>query len=412
MKEPDPVRSARLGLGQQLAQLRKEAGLTQHQLAPLIGYSRTTVANVEVGRQLADRAFWVRADGALESGAVLTLEYDSISAQHERLEQPDFAAGPSILQVSSVGAGEADIAAIRAVAEAFTAADRRVGGGRLYQAVAAYLETEIGPRLGQGTQGQALFAASASLASVAAWMAHDGGDNQTAQQRFRQSYRFATAAGDPTLIADICTGMAHLATQLNEPREAIRIAERGLDSLQRGPASYRLTARLHAMRARGLAVKADARSTYRALRQAEEALAWVRPDEPGEWVSHFDRGSLCAEAATCLRDINDLAGAEEHARTVISLRDGDRVRSRAFGQLSLAQTLVGLGRVDEAAKLGQDVCAAAPTLTSARVLDQLRDLGAVLGTYAGSTVVDDFHERLLHITAADTTQGKEPEWPL
>lgn len=410
MKEPDPIRSARLGLGQQLAQLRKEAGLTQHQLAPLIGYSRTTVANVEVGRQLADRAFWVRVDAAFESGAALTLEYDSIGAQHGPPRQLEARAAPSMLQVP--GAGDADIAAIRAVAEAFTAADRRVGGGRLYQAVAAYLETEIGPRLGQGTQGQALFAASASLASVAAWMAHDGGDNQTAQQRFRQSYGFATAAGDPTLIADICTGMAHLASELNEPKEAIRIAERGLDSLQHGPTSYRLTARLHAMRARGLAVKGDASATYRVLRQAEQALARVRPDDPGEWVSHFDLGSLCAEAATCLRGINDLAGAEEHARTVLELRDGDRVRSRAFGQLSLAQTFVARGRVDEAAKLGQDVCAAAPTLTSARVLDQLRGLGSALGTYAGSTVVDDFHDRLLHITAAGTTQGKEPEWPL
>jgi DNA-binding XRE family transcriptional regulator len=42
---------ARRALGRQLAALRKAAGYSQHEFAPLTHYARSTSANVEVGRQ-------------------------------------------------------------------------------------------------------------------------------------------------------------------------------------------------------------------------------------------------------------------------------------------------------------------------------------------------------------------------
>jgi hypothetical protein len=67
--------------------------------------------------------------------------------------------------------------------------------------------------------------------------------------------------------------------------------------------------------------------------------------------------------------------AEHHAREVIRLRSGDRVRSRAFGQLTLANVLTEAGRIDEAALLGQEVCQLTPSLSSARVVQRLNELG-------------------------------------
>ncbi len=57
---------------------------------------------------------------------------------------------------------------------------------------------------------------------------------------------------------------------------------------------------------------------------------------------------------------------------------GDRVRSRAFGKLTLARVLVHAGRPDEAAAHGRAVCAVAPSLSSVRVHRQLTGLGAAL----------------------------------
>lgn len=53
-------------LGRQLAASRRAAGLSQEQLAGLAAYSRSTVANVETGRQHVGREFWVQCDRAAD----------------------------------------------------------------------------------------------------------------------------------------------------------------------------------------------------------------------------------------------------------------------------------------------------------------------------------------------------------
>jgi DNA-binding XRE family transcriptional regulator len=47
-------------LGHQLAACRRAAGLNQERLAALTDYSRSTVANVETGRQRVGPDFWRR----------------------------------------------------------------------------------------------------------------------------------------------------------------------------------------------------------------------------------------------------------------------------------------------------------------------------------------------------------------
>ncbi|MGH3907236.1 MAG: helix-turn-helix domain-containing protein, partial [Pseudonocardiaceae bacterium] len=42
---------ARRMLGRRLAELRKAAGCSQHEFAPVTLYARSTLANVEIGRQ-------------------------------------------------------------------------------------------------------------------------------------------------------------------------------------------------------------------------------------------------------------------------------------------------------------------------------------------------------------------------
>jgi helix-turn-helix protein len=56
------------------------AGYSQIELAPPTVYGRSTVANVEVGRQSVGRDFWERADGALAATGALTRAYDDLQA--------------------------------------------------------------------------------------------------------------------------------------------------------------------------------------------------------------------------------------------------------------------------------------------------------------------------------------------
>jgi hypothetical protein len=286
------------------------------------------------------------------------------------------------------------------MADSFQAADRRVGGGQMYGTVVRYLRTEIGPRLvdATGSAEAGLFAAACSLTHIAGWYAHDSGDDAAARNHFGRAYRLASAAENVALAGNVCASMSHLAGQLDQPADAVRIAGVGLDRTAAVPGTLGLSARLHAMRARGLAAHGDRHACTAALDSAERALAAGHDEAPAEWIAGFDEASLASEAALCLRQLGDLAGAERHAQRVIELRVGDRVRSRAFGKLILAGVLVDAGRVDEAAAIGTELCAIAGQLTSARVRARLDRLGAVLRYHAASPAVASFLDALASIT--------------
>lgn len=67
-------------LGRQLAALRRQARLTQQQLAARAGFSRSTVSVAEIGRQAHAREFWAACDKALGTGRVLTGGFAQIEA--------------------------------------------------------------------------------------------------------------------------------------------------------------------------------------------------------------------------------------------------------------------------------------------------------------------------------------------
>jgi DNA-binding XRE family transcriptional regulator len=87
-------------LGCQLAALRREAGLTQHGLAALAGFSRTTVSMAEIGRQSQAREFWQACDKALDTGGVLAAGAGQIDAVRDAEQR---AAALVVAPVSSPG---------------------------------------------------------------------------------------------------------------------------------------------------------------------------------------------------------------------------------------------------------------------------------------------------------------------
>ena len=72
------VAQMRRALGQQLAAMRNRAGLSQWELAPLTGYSRSTLSDAELGRHRLRREFWLRCDDLLRADSRLVVSYDRI----------------------------------------------------------------------------------------------------------------------------------------------------------------------------------------------------------------------------------------------------------------------------------------------------------------------------------------------
>ena len=88
--DPQAITEARRALGRQLATFRDAAGLIQGDLASLVHYGRSTIANVETGRQSCRRSFWESCDEVLRAGGALISAYEELKAL-ERRQRRDIA---------------------------------------------------------------------------------------------------------------------------------------------------------------------------------------------------------------------------------------------------------------------------------------------------------------------------------
>ncbi|SCF42831.1 Tetratricopeptide repeat-containing protein [Micromonospora matsumotoense] len=74
--DPQQISDVKRALGRRLAGRRRARGLTQDDVARRVHSTRSTVANVESGRQVVDRVFWVQCDSLLQADGELISGYD------------------------------------------------------------------------------------------------------------------------------------------------------------------------------------------------------------------------------------------------------------------------------------------------------------------------------------------------
>lgn len=150
-------------LGQQLAALRETAEIGQQQVARRTGYSRSSVAHAEAGRQLLTRDFWTTADELLQAEGVLLTSYEHVHA---------------VKQEHEARSREAELARAYAEAQAHVQALRATtnppplqnGGGLVASAgqeVLGSLVASVGTELAGGLGGPLLYLAFLSSATQA-----------------------------------------------------------------------------------------------------------------------------------------------------------------------------------------------------------------------------------------------------
>lgn len=278
------------------------------------------------------------------------------------------------------------------VLRAFRDADRKLGGGYIYGAVIRYLARVVAPQLLESTP--AAYAAAASLTEMAGWMAHDAGHDGLAQRHFERALRLASSTDDVELTAHVHASVSHLAQHAGRPREALRIAQAGAGILERKEHGPAIAARLHAMEARAFATLGRGSDCGRTLLRAERALERETSEPPSPWTSPFDQASLAAEASQCMQQLGELPAARRHSERVISLRNDNHVRSRAFSHLRLANILVTQGEIDHACSVAANALASSSQLSSHRVSQLLHALHARLLPHAAAHGVDDAVEAL------------------
>lgn len=100
MITPQDLAAAKLALGERLAVLRRAVGLKQVDLARRALISRSTVANVERGRQPGTRDFWTRCDDIVRADGLLLGEYEHLcTLQRRHLREAAYLRPTGVLDV-------------------------------------------------------------------------------------------------------------------------------------------------------------------------------------------------------------------------------------------------------------------------------------------------------------------------
>lgn len=276
------------------ARHRKAMGYTQEDLADRLGVSRESVSRWDRLKNLPDPFTQPRLAAALK------ITPRELSELLDPTRQRTSAKATS--STRNCATRHDVVQNIQSAALTFQETDRRLGGAVLLPSVEQFLARDVAPHLLDahgGTRAAEIFSAAASMTEIAGWMTHDSGHDIRAKAYFDRAYRLAVAAENNALAGNACASMSHLAIELGQHTDALRIASTGLSKVQQADGALRLAARLHTMRARTFALLGENQACAHSLDAAESILGRASGEVPAAWIANFDEGSLASEAALC-----------------------------------------------------------------------------------------------------------------
>jgi DNA-binding XRE family transcriptional regulator len=435
MSDSRQVHQARRELGRKLAALRASAGLSQQALAQAVHYTRSTVGNVEVGRQNAPRAFWSSCDDVLRAGGQLRDAYDTLHALRAAgrrseaqaidiggrravpsasraltayipflpaaLDRPALDwlidADPGSRLGSSAEAGpvdEAQVAAAAATMERFRHVDHTEGAGVVYRQAEQFVATDLRLLLAARPADQQVAQRLHQLASrsyeLIGYQAVDLGADGLAQRHYLHALALARAVGERAFGAYLlAVSLGHLALHCGHPAAGLRMAQTAIQGAS-GAVTPAVRAAVQAVLARAHARLGDERACTVALTAAETGLAASDAGSEPAWIGYFTAAYLADEVAHCLFDLDRHHAAQREVRQAIASVGAERVRRLAIDTALLASSLARAGQVDEACAYGHDAVDLAARTRSMRGVQRVAQMRVDLAPFVGHTAVTEF----------------------
>ncbi|XVS61984.1 helix-turn-helix transcriptional regulator [Actinosynnema sp. CA-299493] len=450
------TKSAGLRLAREIRRRRTETGLSQPQLARMVGYTRQYVSLAERPGHNLPSAEMVRAlDHALGAeGALITLREEVKDEQRRLRQQFGRAEGgqqkrslddiddprdvgsrirlnlhsddvmttstgnvrPSSARSTADWSGLAELIVpvqpeplpsvvglteveeVRAAARAFEGWDALYGGGLVRTAVTAQLRFcagLLGARCSDKVR-PALFSAVGYLGHVTGFMAFDAYAHDDARRMFRFALACAEEAGDWHLRAKVLSSMARQAIWCGDPDSGLTFTELALVRADRLTATER--AMLHTGRARALAKLARMQETASAVGAADEEFGHSRPDDDPPWMRYYDTAQHAGDTGHALWDTavrgHFYAEARDRLASAVTGHGDEFARARAISQTKLASLVMAVGDPAEAAVLGSLALDWAGTVKSRRAADDLRDLHRFALVHDNVTEVAELRHRI------------------
>ncbi|GIG55718.1 hypothetical protein Lfu02_00900 [Longispora fulva] len=372
MADPEQLRKAKIELGQRLAAHRKAAGLTQALLGPRVNYVRSTIANVEVGRQNVPREFWAACDRELGADGDLIGAFDDLSliARATWISDPPAAVAGFVAPkvpidersivamaahrarkfalVASIGTTPEVIDQLRdevqRIAQQYPRRPLSEFAGDLadtQDAVFTLLERRQAPQ-----QARQLYLLGGLTCGLLAKASHDLGEPRAALQQTRTAILCAEQA-DHDGLRGWLRGLQALVTYwAGRHSDSVRYAEAGMEYAQRTGGAT--TVWLASSAARAHAALGDAERAKQAIAAAEAAWEHLRPDDldgfGGICTFHPARAQYyAADALAWLPEERPLAHAQAE-RAVAAYQDRQSPEW-AFGDEAGAVAALAIARI-------------------------------------------------------------------
>lgn len=246
-----------------------------------------------------------------------------------------------------------DADAVREMAQMFSRADQRRGGGHGRAAVTQYLHTDVVGLLAADSDERTrrrLLSAAAEVAYLTGWMAFDDSDHAAARRYLSLAARLAREADDHALTGHILRALAHQALDLSQPQQALELATAAIDAPRYAAASPRERALIGVVHARALAAAGSPQVAAGALIRAENDLraAEVGDDEPTR-VFFFTEAALAHETARTLHLLGDYSGARDQFKRSVRLRQASHfARTHAVTLGYLGTIYAETGEIEQA----------------------------------------------------------------
>ncbi|MGH3936417.1 MAG: helix-turn-helix domain-containing protein [Pseudonocardiaceae bacterium] len=381
LAESEQVRAARRALGRQLAAFRAAAGLSQHRFAPLTHYGRSTVANVEVGRQNVTRDFWQRCDELLNADGALVRGYDELDALVSQEREQRRGVPAAQLELGSSAQVNEVLTHLREQWHLLVKTDNLLGPRH---ALAGVLDQiAIMEALLHSTRDKTrteVILLAARYAESAAWLHEDIGDMARARYWTGRAMEWAHEAGDPLMLAWTLFRRSQQATAAHDAGQVIglaRAAGRDGDEL---PAPMR--AAILQQEAQGHALDGDELASQLLL---DEAHGWAATDDAGD--ARLGHGSFCTasyleiQRAKCWQ----MVGKPRQAALLYepALIDLPAVyhRDRGIALVGLANAYAATGEPERAATVAVKALCIARSSGSTRMLHEVTAVGQTLSSF-------------------------------
>ncbi|WP_280502969.1 helix-turn-helix domain-containing protein, partial [Nocardia farcinica] len=380
-----------MSTGEVIRRIRKSYGMTQRELATLMGYTQPVVSQLENNAPCVhDVRMLRRAARALRVPlAILVVDSDEEADMDRRNflragavgagvaapsgTQTPHAAAPS---AGSIRIGASEVADIVASTNQIHELDLLVGGDRLCRVAVNgvhYARHLLGNGAYTDSVGQALASATAEMMTAAGWVHFDAGRPTQARRYYAEAVQTATAGGDDVAAAHallnaslINYGGSFSPTELPEdarPRESVNLAEAASTAARRrgGP---RLRALAAISEAAAHSTTHDSGSTEDAVKRAHRAYESSRGIDPG-WV-YLPEAALAGVTGWAYMRIGNHRKAKEHLQAAV-VGTVAWPRENAGWRIKLAENHILGGEIAEGCQLLIDHFDQINSVTSTRL---------------------------------------------